>query len=127
MTGIDPREAASALADINSIVHRVRQSTIYRLGSLMLILWGALIFAGNIATELWPRQGGYIWIAVNVLGCAGSFAVGAVESRRIAPAPLRPQGGCRLRAVLRFRHPVRRSRSGILRRASSARSGRPIS
>jgi hypothetical protein len=83
MTGIDPKQAASALSDIEQIVHRVRQSTIYNFASLMLILWGALIFAGNIATELWPRQGGYIWIAVNVLGCAGSFAVGAFESRRM--------------------------------------------
>src|SRR5487761_2553684 len=83
MTGIDPREAASALSDIEQIVRRVRQSTIYNLASLMLILWGALIFAGNIATELWPRQGGYIWIAVNVAGCAGSLAVGAFESRRM--------------------------------------------
>jgi hypothetical protein len=82
MTGIDPREAASALADIDSIVHRVRQSMIYRIGSLMLVLWGALILVGNIATEFSPRQGGYIWIAVNVLGCAGSFVVGAFESRR---------------------------------------------
>jgi hypothetical protein len=83
MTGIDPRQAASALSDIEQIVRRVRQSTIYNLASLMLIMWGALIFAGNIATDLWPRQGGYIWIAVNVLGCAGSLAVGAFESRRM--------------------------------------------
>jgi hypothetical protein len=83
MNGIDPEQAASALSDIEQIVHRVRQSTIYNFASLMLIVWGALIFAGNIATELWPRQGGYIWIAVNVLGCAGSFAVGAFESRRM--------------------------------------------
>src|SRR6202035_2327287 len=82
MTDIDAREAASALSDIESIVQRVRQSTIYNFASLMLILWGALIFAGNIACEFWPRQGGYIWIAVNVLGCAGSFAVGTFESRR---------------------------------------------
>jgi hypothetical protein len=85
MTGIDPREAASALSDIEQIVRRVRQSTIYHLASLMLMMWGALIFAGNIATEFWPRQGGYIWIAVNVAGCAGSFAIGAFESRRMRP------------------------------------------
>jgi hypothetical protein len=82
MMSIDPKEAASALSDIEQIVHRVRQSTIYNLASLLLIMWGGLIFAGNIATELWPRQGGYIWIAVNVVGCAGSFALGAFESRR---------------------------------------------
>ena len=84
MTDIDAREAASALSDIDAIVHRVRQSRIYNFASLMLILWGALIFAGNIACEFWPPQGGYIWIAVNILGCAGSFAIGAIESRRMS-------------------------------------------
>jgi hypothetical protein len=82
MTGIDPKEAASALSDIASIVHRVRQSTIYNLASLMLIMWGALVFAGNIASYLWPREACYIWIAVNAAGFAGSLAIGAVESRR---------------------------------------------
>jgi hypothetical protein len=82
MTSIDPKEAASALSDIASIVHRVRQSTIYNLASLMLIMWGALVFAGNIAGYLWPRQAGYIWITVNAAGFAGSLAIGAFESRR---------------------------------------------
>ena len=83
MTSIDAKEAASALSDIDSIVHRVRQSTIYNLASLMLIWWGALILVGNIATDLWPRKGGYVWIAVNVVGLAGTFALGAYHSRRM--------------------------------------------
>jgi hypothetical protein len=82
VTNIDAKEAASALSDIEQIVHRVRQSTIYNLASLMLIWWGALILVGNIATYLWPRNGGYIWIAVNVVGLAGTFAIGAYNSRR---------------------------------------------
>jgi hypothetical protein len=77
MTGIDPREAASALSDIDSIVHRVRQSTIYNLASLMLIMWGALTFAGYLVTWLSPRNSGYAWIAVYVAGIAGSFAISA--------------------------------------------------
>jgi hypothetical protein len=82
MTNIDPSEAALALSDIASIAHRVRQSTTYKIASLMLIFWGALIFAGNIACYFWPRQGAYIWIAVNVVGFAGSLAIGTFESRR---------------------------------------------
>ena len=50
MTSIDSREASEALSDIIDIVRRVRQSTIYNLASLMLILWGVLVFAGNIAS-----------------------------------------------------------------------------
>jgi hypothetical protein len=82
MTSIDAKEAASALSDIASIAHRVRQSTTYNLASLMLILWGVLVFAGNIAAFLWPRQVGYIWVAVNAVGFLGSCAIGAFESRR---------------------------------------------
>src|SRR5437868_9925753 len=83
MTGIDAKQAASALSDIASIAHRVRQSTIYNIASLMLVLWGVLVFLGNIGSYLWPRQAGYIWIAVNATGFAGSCAVGVFERRRM--------------------------------------------
>jgi hypothetical protein len=82
MTSIDAKEAASALSDIASIAHRVRQSTTYHIASLMLILWGVLVFAGNIASFLRPRHGAYIWISVNAAGFLGSCAIGAYESRR---------------------------------------------
>jgi len=75
VTSIDPKEAASALSDIESIVRRVRQSRIYNLASLMLIMWGALVFAGYLGSFLLPRQAGYFWAALNVAGVAGSFAI----------------------------------------------------
>jgi hypothetical protein len=78
---IDPREAASALSDIDSISRRVRQSTIYQLASLTTVLWGVLVFAGNIGSFLWPRAAGYIWLAVYVVGITGSFAVSAFQVR----------------------------------------------
>ena len=37
-------------SDIDDIVRRVRQSRIYDLASLMLIMWGALVFAGYLVT-----------------------------------------------------------------------------
>ena len=83
MTGIDSREAAAALSDIDSIARRVRQSRFYNFASLMLVLWGALIFLGNVASYLWPAQAGYIWIAVNAAGLVGSFAVSAFDTRRM--------------------------------------------
>jgi hypothetical protein len=82
MTSIDPREAASALSDIDAVTRRVRQSTIYNLCSLIMILWGTLVFAGNIASFVWPRSGGYIWMAVDVVGIAGSFAISAFGRTR---------------------------------------------
>jgi len=78
MTGIDPKEAASALSDINEMARRIRQSRIYNLASLMLIMWGALVFAGYLGSFLLPRYAGYIWVAVNVAGVAGSFAISAL-------------------------------------------------
>ena len=72
---IDRQQARQALADIADIVHRVRQSQIYDLNSQVMVLWGVLAFAGNVATWLWPRHGGFIWIAVDVLGVAGMFAI----------------------------------------------------
>ena len=75
MTSIDPREAAQALSDIEQIVRRVRRSRTYDIASQMMILWGVLVFAGNIATFTWPRYSGYIWIGVNAAGVLGSIAV----------------------------------------------------
>ena len=75
MTDIDPREAAQALNDIEQIVRRVRRSRTYDIASQMMILWGVLVFAGNIATFVWPRYGGFIWIGVNAAGALGSIAV----------------------------------------------------
>src|SRR6266550_4149422 len=72
---IDSYEASKALSDINDVVRRVRQSQIYNLTSVLMIWWGALVFAGNIATWLWPRYDGYIWIAVNMAGILGSLAL----------------------------------------------------
>jgi hypothetical protein len=77
MTSIDPKEAASTLSDIDSIAHRVRQSRIYHLASLMLILWGVAVFAGYLATYLSPRNAGYVWPTVYIAGIAGSFVVSA--------------------------------------------------
>jgi hypothetical protein len=75
LTSIDPKDAARALSDIEQIVERVRRSRTYHIASLMMLLWGVLVLAGNIATFAWPRYGGYIWIGINAVGAAGSVAV----------------------------------------------------
>lgn len=72
---IDSRQAAAALSDIDDIVRRVRQSRIYNLSALLMIWWGAVVFAANAATWLWPRHGNTIWLAVDVIGVAGSIAL----------------------------------------------------
>lgn len=82
MTSIDPREAASALSDIDDIVRRVRQSRIYNFASMILIMWGALTFAGYLVSYLSPRTAGYSWVAVYVMGTAGMVAISAFNRMR---------------------------------------------
>lgn len=79
---IDSQQAFAALAEINEIARRVRQSRIYDLASLMLILWGALTFAGYLVTWLTPRYAGYVWPAVYIAGIAGSAAISASNRAR---------------------------------------------
>jgi len=79
---IDSQQATAALADVNDIVRRVRQSQIYHLASLIMIMWGAFTFAGYFVTYLSPRHAGYAWIAVYVAGIAGSTAISVVQRAR---------------------------------------------
>jgi hypothetical protein len=69
---IDSKEAGRQLAAIDDVVRRVRQSAIYQTASLIMILWGVLVVAGNLATWLSPGHGGTVWTAVNVLGVVGT-------------------------------------------------------
>jgi hypothetical protein len=79
---IDRRQAAEALSDIDDIVGRVRQSRLYDLNSRIMVLWGVLVFAGNVATWIWPRYGGYIWISVDIVGVAGLAAISVLNYSR---------------------------------------------
>jgi cation transport ATPase len=79
---IDSKQATEALSEINEIARRVRQSTIYQLGSLLIIMWGALVFVGNLANYLSPHTASYAWLVVDVAGIAGSFAVSAFSRAR---------------------------------------------
>ena len=81
---IDSKQATEALTDIDEIVRRVRQSRIYDLASLMMIMWGVLVFAGNIATWLSPRNAGYI---VDRGLCRRHR--GLVRDQRLRPCPNR--------------------------------------
>jgi hypothetical protein len=79
---IDSKEAASALSDIESVVRRVRQSRIYDVSSRLLILWGALTFAGYLVTYLLPRYAYDAWIAVYVAGTVGWLLISVLNRKR---------------------------------------------
>ncbi|MET4390410.1 hypothetical protein ABIB73_006192 [Bradyrhizobium sp. F1.4.3] len=72
---IDSKEASEALADIDDIVQRLRQSQLYELASLAALWWGVLVFAGNVVTWLWPIYAVHAWIAVDILGVGGLVAI----------------------------------------------------
>ncbi len=73
---IDSQQASAALDDINDVVRRVRQSRIYQIASVLITMWGVILFAAYIANYTWPRQGYTIWTVANLVGLALSAAVG---------------------------------------------------
>jgi len=79
---LDTLEARKALADIDDIVHRVRQSRIYDLSSRIMIWWGVVVLVGNLANWVVPREGSQIWIAANVLGVVGTAVLSTVNHRQ---------------------------------------------
>jgi uncharacterized membrane protein YeaQ/YmgE (transglycosylase-associated protein family) len=79
---IDSKQASAALADIGDIAGRVRQSLIYNLSSLIMIMWGVLALAGYLQTYLLPRYAGYGWLLVYIAGIAGSVAISAYQYRK---------------------------------------------
>ncbi len=79
---IDKGQASAVLAEIEEIGARVRQSLFYRRTSAMLILWGALTFVGYLVTFVTPHLSRYVWIAIMILGIAGSVAIGRVTAKR---------------------------------------------
>ena len=79
---IDSKQASEALAEIDDIVQRVRQSQLYQLSSEASLWWGALVFAGNLVTWLWPIYAVYAWVAVDVLGVGGLVAISLFRPSR---------------------------------------------
>ncbi|MDH6261201.1 hypothetical protein [Bradyrhizobium sp. BR13661] len=93
---IDSKEASAALADIDDIVQRVKQSQLYELASIAALWWGVLVFAGNLITWLWPFYAAYAWPVVDVLGVGGLIAT------RLFTPSRRHGGGFDIRLVLVF-------------------------
>jgi len=69
-------EAASALKDASAAAGRANAAYGYRLASGYLILWGLVWTVANVATQLSPRLGGFVWLGGVIVGVLGSVAVG---------------------------------------------------
>ena len=81
-TMIDSKEASAALSEINEMVRRVRQSSIYDLASQFMVVAGALVTAGNLANFFAPGYSLVIWPTVSVLTVVASFVVSIFDFRR---------------------------------------------
>jgi hypothetical protein len=79
MQMIDRNEAAAALHDIEDIALRVRRSRVYQVASLIMMMWGVLAFGGYLAQHWSPRYSNTIWIGINIVGLAGSFALAILK------------------------------------------------
>src|SRR3954452_25456263 len=88
---IDSQQASEALADIDAMVRRVRQSRIYQISSLIITTWGVVLFAAYITNYAWPRQGYTIWSVACLIGFAVSIAIGVIINIRtgVQPFPIR--------------------------------------
>jgi hypothetical protein len=67
---ISPDEAGKMLADVESVVARLKQSRIYRTSSDLLIMWGGIVAAGNLFSAMAPRLSGWGWIGLSLIGAA---------------------------------------------------------
>lgn len=83
---IDAGTAAEALADIDRVTARVRQSRIYTLASSALMLWGPLVAVGYVVTQFAPRWAALIWPICHVVGLASTVWL-AVRAKRAAGRP----------------------------------------
>jgi hypothetical protein len=85
-------EAASMLADVETVVARVRQSRIYRNAALIIILWGVVNLARDTLIALEPEWFGPRWFLADAVGLAGTLALLRLESASAGRFPLRVFG-----------------------------------
>jgi hypothetical protein len=73
---LSPHEAADTLRDVAAVEDRSARAYGYQRGSPYLILWGILWTVGYGLTATWPQRGNAVWIAIDAIGMAASFAIG---------------------------------------------------
>jgi len=81
---ISPNEAEEALADIQRVTQRTRQSIASSGAYIFLILTGAIWLVGFLSTQFLSGEiVVYIWIGMSLLGSALSLLLGTRMGRRV--------------------------------------------
>lgn len=78
---VDRDEAAASLSDIARVERRTRETVVYARSSTILIMWGVLCAIGYVICYVAPLQARPAWIAIAILGFAGTFAIGHWRAR----------------------------------------------
>ena len=86
---IRSQEAAAMLADVDSVVAKVKQSRIYRNAALIIILWGVVNLARDGLIALAPGWFGPRWFLIDAVGVAGTIAILRYRALPGARFPLR--------------------------------------
>jgi hypothetical protein len=68
-------EAAAMLADVDSVVAKVKQSRLYRSAALIIMLWGVVNLAREALVALAPALFGPRWFLVDAIGVVGTLAL----------------------------------------------------
>ncbi len=86
---MDPERAVDDLRAIRQIMERTRRAGDAH-GGWFMILWGAIWFVGFLGSQFLQGQiSGWVWLGLDVVGMAGSVALGARMSHRgAAHSPL---------------------------------------
>jgi hypothetical protein len=82
-------EAAAMLADVDSVVAKVKQSRIYRSAALIIILWGVVNLARDALIAIAPGWFGPRWFLIDAVGVAGTIVILAYGAGPGARLPLR--------------------------------------
>jgi len=72
---IDAEQAGAMLAEVDSIVAKVKRSRVYRQTGGLLILWGAIVVAADLIGFARPRWSIAAWVTANALGAAATFVM----------------------------------------------------
>jgi hypothetical protein len=81
---IDSKTAEASLADIETVVARLKQSSTYRRTGTIIVIWGVLTAAAYLICQWMPRQASVVWPIDYVLGLIATVVIGWRQQRASA-------------------------------------------
>jgi hypothetical protein len=82
-------EAAAMLADVETVVARVKQSRVYRNAALIIILWGVVDLVRDLLIAVGPAWFAPRWFLADAAGVVGTIALLRLGAAPAGRFPLR--------------------------------------